>query len=86
MYCMNCGADMGNAQKCPVCGLKVEAAPTQPVTINVNNAPGYIHKKKWTTFWLCLLHHTRIVRTQHGNVIVLVMPHWFSLFSPFDGQ
>ena len=55
MYCMNCGADMGNAQKCPVCGLKVEAAPSQPVTINVNNAPGYIHKKKWTAFWLCLL-------------------------------
>lgn len=55
MYCRNCGKEIGNATYCPVCGVNngVQANNSQPV-INIVNNPGYIHKKKWVAFFLCL--------------------------------
>ena len=61
MYCRKCGKEIDDeAAFCVNCGV---AAKEQPV-INVinnntntnvnNNTTGYIHKKKWTAFWLCL--------------------------------
>lgn len=62
MYCKNCGKEIGNnVSYCPVCGVSTgaptsqQAAPQQPIINIVNNTPGYIHKKKWPAFWLCLL-------------------------------
>lgn len=59
MYCKNCGKEIGNGVAyCPVCGVSTgtatqQAAASQPVVNIINTVPGYIHKKKWTAFWLC---------------------------------
>lgn len=62
MYCKNCGKEIErDSAFCPHCGTKVCVQTQQPVVnvinnnTNVNTAFGYIHKKKWTAFWLCLL-------------------------------
>lgn len=56
MYCNNCGKKLkDNAKKCPKCGTPAGATvvnvynQSQPV-----NALGYVPKKKWKAFWLCL--------------------------------
>ena len=61
MFCRNCGKEIDNkAAVCIYCGAAAHDQSQQPV-INVvntnvnNNASNYIHKKKWTAFWLCLL-------------------------------
>ena len=67
MYCKNCGKQMDdNTKFCPECGADqgVAAVPQQPVIniVNTNtntNTNGhrdyaYIHKSKWTAFFLCL--------------------------------
>lgn len=59
MYCRNCGKEIdANSTYCPVCGVSTREQAYQPSAqqpvINVyNSVPGYIHKKKWTAFWLC---------------------------------
>ena len=68
MYCRKCGKEIDDeAAFCVHCGVATKEQPVyqQPV-INVvntntntntninNNTTGYIHKKKWTAFWLCL--------------------------------
>lgn len=67
MYCKNCGKELeNNAAFCPCCGVSTGATPQQPqyqqpiiniinTNTNVNRCTNYIHKKKWTAFWLCLL-------------------------------
>ena len=65
MYCRNCGKEIDEGTKfCPHCGAGTGAAPAQPqyqqsvinvVNTNTNvNSVGYIHKKKWVAFFLCL--------------------------------
>lgn len=69
MYCKNCGKEIAEGAKfCPDCGASTGAAPAQPqyqqpvinVINNNNNVNrnvggfGYIHKSKWTAFFLCL--------------------------------
>lgn len=65
MYCKNCGKEItDNVSYCPTCGVSTGAAPQaaaqQPVinvvnnNTNVNKGFGYIHKKKWLAFFLCL--------------------------------
>lgn len=65
MYCKNCGAQIDDkAAVCVHCGVAVRetAQQAQQPTINIVNSnnnqnyaggAGYIHKKKWTAFWLC---------------------------------
>lgn len=66
MYCKNCGQQIDDkAVACTHCGVATnDHAPQvqQPVinivNTNTNTVSGgvsYIHKKKWTAFWLCLL-------------------------------
>lgn len=63
MYCKKCGKQIDDDSAfCPGCGASTENTAQsqyqQPVinvintNTNINN--GYIHKKKWTAFWLCL--------------------------------
>lgn len=62
MYCKNCGSVIErNAKFCPDCGAAQNgAAPQQPVinvvnqNTNINKNFGYIHKRKWVAFFLCL--------------------------------
>lgn len=69
MYCKNCGKEIApDAKFCPSCGASTGDAPAQPqyqqpvinVINNNNNVNrnvggfGYIHKSKWTAFFLCL--------------------------------
>ena len=70
MYCRKCGKEIDDeAAVCVHCGVatKEPAAEVQQPVINIvnnntntntnvnSNTAGYIHKKKWTAFWLCLL-------------------------------
>lgn len=70
MYCKNCGQQIDDkAAVCIHCGVatKDPVQQVQQPVINVVNTNtntntntmsggvGYIHKKKWTAFWLCLL-------------------------------
>lgn len=66
MYCKNCGQQIDDkAAVCIHCGVATHDQPQQPVINVVNNNTNtnrnynggiaYIHKKKWTAFWLCLL-------------------------------
>lgn len=54
-FCPNCGADQSGAAS-----QQSSAAPQQPVinvvnqNTNVNSNFGYIHKRKWVAFFLCL--------------------------------
>lgn len=68
MYCKNCGQQIDDkAAVCIHCGVSTKDPVQQPV-INIVNTNtntntntnrnygggvGYIHKKKWTAFWLC---------------------------------
>ena len=64
MYCRNCGKEIDNkAAVCIHCGVAVnDTASQQPVinvvnnntNTNVNKNFGYIHKRKWVAFFLCL--------------------------------
>ena len=62
MFCKNCGAEMNDGAKfCQNCGAsQTGSAPQQPVinvinqNTNVNKNFGYIHKKRWVAFFLCL--------------------------------
>ncbi len=65
MYCKNCGKEITEGAKfCSHCGAGTGATPVQPqyqqpiinvVNTNTNvNSVGYIHKKKWVAFFLCL--------------------------------
>ena len=58
MYCKNCGKEIAdNATYCPTCGVSTgvpQHAAQQPVINVINNIPGYIHKKNWVAFFLCL--------------------------------
>lgn len=70
MYCKNCGQQIDDkAAVCIHCGVatKDPEPQAQQPTINIVNTNtntntnrtygrgyGYIHKKKWTAFWLCL--------------------------------
>lgn len=62
MYCKHCGKEIEeNAKFCTNCGAaQTDAAPQQPVinvinqNTNVNSNVGYIHKRKWVAFFLCL--------------------------------
>ena len=66
MYCQNCGEEIAQEVKfCSNCGASVHGQPKQenqqPVinVINTNtntntNSAGYIHKRKWVAFFLCL--------------------------------
>lgn len=62
MYCNHCGKPVADKAKfCDNCGASLSgAAPQQPVinvvnnNTNVNKNWGYIHKKKWLAFFLCL--------------------------------
>lgn len=51
MFCKNCGKEIDDrAVVCPACGVATGWSP------NTNTAGyGYIRKKKWTAFILCLL-------------------------------
>lgn len=63
MYCRNCGSQIGpNTRFCPDCGASQnDAAHQQPVVHVINNntninrnSGGYVHKRKWVAFFLCL--------------------------------
>lgn len=66
MYCKNCGEELSTGTKfCPNCGTNVKGKAArqeaqQPVihvvnnNTNVNKNWGYVHKKKWVAFFLCL--------------------------------
>lgn len=62
MYCKNCGQQIDdNAAFCSRCGASArnQAPQAQQPVINVINTTsrggiGYIHKKKWVAFFLCL--------------------------------
>lgn len=65
MFCRNCGKEIENgARFCPQCGANQENGTAQPqyqqpiinvVNTNTNvNGFGYVHKSKWTAFFLCL--------------------------------
>ena len=58
MYCKHCGKEISETAKfCDGCGAAVESGSQQPVinivNTNMNGYGNYIHKKKWTAFWLC---------------------------------
>lgn len=61
MYCKNCGKQIDDkAAVCIHCGVAVNDVQQPVINVinnntntNVNSASGYIHKKKWTAFWLC---------------------------------
>ena len=71
MYCKNCGQQIDDkAVVCIHCGVATkdpEPQAQQPVinivntntntnqNYNHNSVSTYVHKKKWTAFWLCLL-------------------------------
>ena len=85
MYCRNCGKEINpNSTYCPVCGVSTGASPQQtaaqqPVITVINNAPGYIHKKKWTAFWLCFffgglgVHRFYVGKTGTGIIWLLTL-------------
>lgn len=70
MFCWNCGKEIEEkAVVCTHCGVAVreerKEAVQQPVinvvntntntnTNVINTGSSYVHKKKWTAFWLCL--------------------------------
>lgn len=62
MYCSKCGRWMSDGSSfCPNCGASQgSTAQSAPPSINVVvnqepfNALGYVPKRKWTAFWLCL--------------------------------
>ena len=64
MYCKNCGKEIAEGSRfCAHCGADANGqAPQQPVINVINNNTntnkfsgiGYIHKKKWVAFFLCL--------------------------------
>ena len=64
MYCKNCGKEIADGSRfCSHCGADAMGnAPQQPVINVINNNTntnkfhgiGYIHKKKWVAFFLCL--------------------------------
>lgn len=69
MYCWKCGKEIDDdAVVCVHCGVAAKKQPEQvqqPVinvvntntntNVNKNAGASYVHKKKWTAFWLCLL-------------------------------
>lgn len=85
MYCKNCGKEIdNNVSYCPVCGVSTnsssqQATSQQPVINVINNAPGYIHKKKWTAFWLCFFlgglgaHRFYVGKTGTGIIWLLTL-------------
>lgn len=85
MYCRNCGKEIdNNATYCPTCGVSTgieqKAATVQQPVVNVyNTAPGYIHKKKWTAFWLCFflgglgIHRFYVGKTGTGIIWLLTL-------------
>lgn len=56
-FCPHCGTNLKNQRKS---GHKPTVEPQQPVinvinnNTNVNKNFGYVHKKKWVAFFLCL--------------------------------
>ena len=59
MYCKYCGQKIDDtASFCSSCGARVDegGSVNQPVVNVYNNVEGgYVHKKKWVAFFLCLL-------------------------------
>lgn len=64
VFCSHCGAKVGEPVVSEAPKASVATKPEQPVinvinnntnTNTVVNSNGYVHKKKWTAFWLCLL-------------------------------
>ena len=61
MFCRFCGKSLPDGSAfCSSCGRALNSAepqiqPQQPVihVINTNPNSGYIHKSKWSAFWLC---------------------------------
>jgi len=57
MYCKYCGQPIDDdASFCSSCGARADAAPQYQPVVNVYNSmdSGYVHKKKWVAFFLCL--------------------------------
>ena len=59
-FCQHCGGNLGAETKQEPVKQAAPEAPQQPVVnvinqnTNVNSNVGYIHKRKWVAFFLCL--------------------------------
>lgn len=93
MYCKNCGQQIDDkAAVCIHCGVatKDPEPQAQQPTINIVNTNtntnrayaggiGYIHKKKWTAFWLCFFlgglgaHRFYVGKTGTGIIWLLTL-------------
>ena len=85
MYCKYCGKKISETAKfCDGCGASGESVAQPVINIvntnaNVNGYSNYIHKKKWTAFWLCFflggvgIHRFYVGKTGTGIIWLLTL-------------
>lgn len=83
-FCPHCGTSLKGKTKSGS-NAQAHAEPQQPVinvinnNTNVNKGFGYIHKKKWVAFWLCLflgelgIHRFYVGKTGTGIIWLLTL-------------